>query len=62
MLTNKGINNPKEAKKFLEGDINDLHSPYLFRDIKKAIKQIKKAIDYAIKENIKLVIPQLSSS
>jgi len=43
-LTNRGINDPKEAKTFLEGDINDLHDPYLLKDMKKAIKHIKKTI------------------
>ena len=44
LLTNRGINDPKEAKTFLEGDIDDLHDPYLLKDMKKAIKHIKKTI------------------
>jgi len=45
LLTNRGINQPEEAKKFLRCDLNDLHSPYLLKDIDKAISKIKKTVD-----------------
>jgi len=44
LLTNRGINNHGEAKRFLDCDLNDLHSPYLLKDMGKAIRRIKKAV------------------
>ncbi len=44
LLTNRGINGPEEAKRFLNCDLNDLHSPYLLKDMNKAIRRIKKAV------------------
>jgi single-stranded-DNA-specific exonuclease len=44
LLTNRGIDEPDEAKKFLACDLNDLHSPLLLKDMKKAITRIKETI------------------
>lgn len=44
LLINRGIGSPKEAINFLKCDLNDLHSPYLLKDMNKAIRRIKKAV------------------
>lgn len=45
LLTQRGVNTYKEAQKFLYGSLNDLASPYVLRDMDKAVARIKKAID-----------------
>lgn len=44
ILTNRNIVTPEEAKSFLFGDESCLHDPFLFRDMKKAVARIKRAI------------------
>lgn len=45
LLINRGISDSTEGKNFLSATLKDLHSPYLLKDIKKAVKRIKTAID-----------------
>lgn len=44
LLVNKGITTFDEAKKFFRPDINDLHDPFLMKDMDKAIARIDQAI------------------
>ena len=44
LLTNRGITESEEAKRFLNCNLNDLHDPYLLKDMTKAVTRIKKAI------------------
>ena len=44
ILVNRGIKNPEESRVFLYGGIQDLHSPFLFLEMEKAIERIRKAI------------------
>ena len=44
LLVNKGITTFDEAKKFFRPDINDLHDPFLMKDMDKAIQRIENAI------------------
>ena len=50
ILLQRGMSDDKEIKKFLNPQINDMHDPYLFNNMKKVVERIKKAI--ANKENI----------
>jgi len=45
LFYNRGLKTPKEAEKFLEPDYEDLYSPFLLKDAKKAIQRIWKAKD-----------------
>ncbi len=45
LLVGRGINNPKEARQFLECNLGDLHDPNLLKGMKRAIRRIKRAID-----------------
>ncbi len=44
LLINRGIEDTKQARLFLEGTLDDLHSPWLFSDMEKAVNRIKQAI------------------
>ena len=44
MLVHRGITNYEEAKKFFRPSLNDLHDPFLMKDMDKAIIRIEKAI------------------
>src|SRR5688572_23999510 len=44
LLVNKNITTFEEAKKFFRPHINDLHDPFLMKDMDKAIERIDKAI------------------
>ncbi len=44
LLINRGISNSVEGKNFLTSTLDNLHSPYLLKDIEKAIKRISKAV------------------
>ena len=43
-LVNRGVSTEKEARRFLQPDLSDLHDPYLFRDMKAAVTRIVRAI------------------
>ena len=43
LLLNRGITILSEAEKFLDIKLSDLHDPYLFKDMHKAVKIIKQA-------------------
>ena len=44
LLVGRGISKPEDGKRFLEGDLNDLYSPYELKGIKKAVSRINKAL------------------
>ncbi|MEI6021675.1 MAG: single-stranded-DNA-specific exonuclease RecJ, partial [Bacteroidota bacterium] len=44
LLSLRGINNFEDAKTFFRPDLNQLHDPYLMKDMDKAIARIKTAI------------------
>ncbi len=44
LLVNRGIAEPKEAVLFLDGGLDDLHSPWLMKDMDKAVDRIIRAI------------------
>ncbi len=44
ILTNRNILSPKEAETFLFGTLDNLHDPFLFRDMAKAVERILRAI------------------
>lgn len=45
LLCNRGITTFEQAKKFFRPDINDLHDPFLMKDMETAVKRIDKAIE-----------------
>ncbi|MBU1078124.1 MAG: single-stranded-DNA-specific exonuclease RecJ, partial [Spirochaetes bacterium] len=46
LLNNKGIFSKDSGKEFLSPDlINNLHNPFLFQDMPKAVERIRQAID-----------------
>ena len=44
LLINRGIQNPEDAKTFLDSPVSKLHSPFLMKGMPQAIERIKKAI------------------
>ena len=50
LLVQRGIKSYEEAKKFFRPSLDDLHDPFLMKDMDKAVARIEKAI--ANKENI----------
>jgi single-stranded-DNA-specific exonuclease len=50
VLTNRNILTPEEAETFLFGTLDNLHDPYLFADMDRAVERIRKAI--RLKEKI----------
>ena len=50
LLIQRGITNFEEAKNFFRPDLNDLHDPYLMKDMDRAVARIEKAIE--TEENI----------
>lgn len=50
LLSQRGINDFESAKKFFRPSLNDLHDPFLMKDMQKAVDRIEKAISQ--KENI----------
>lgn len=44
ILINRGIKDTKAARRYLYPSLNDLHSPFLMKDIKKGIARLLKAI------------------
>ncbi|MDD5065458.1 MAG: single-stranded-DNA-specific exonuclease RecJ [bacterium] len=46
LLNSKGVQDRESARSFLNPDlINDLHNPFLFRDMQKAVDRIRKALE-----------------
>ncbi|MBI2646750.1 MAG: DHH family phosphoesterase, partial [Deltaproteobacteria bacterium] len=45
LLVNRGVDELHEAHKFLFGDLKDLSSPFLMKDMKKAVDRIIRAIE-----------------
>ena len=45
LLFERGIQNEKSLKKFLEPSLEDLHDPYLLHDMDKAVERIRQAIE-----------------
>ncbi len=50
LLMQRGVENYEDAKKFFRPSLDDLHDPFLMKDMDKAVARIEKAI--ANKENI----------
>ncbi|TAI47689.1 single-stranded-DNA-specific exonuclease RecJ [Flagellimonas allohymeniacidonis] len=50
LLLQRGVTNYEEAKKFFRPQLNDLHDPFLMKDMDKAVHRIEKALDQG--ENI----------
>lgn len=44
LLINRGISEPEQAELFLEGGLSDLHSPWLMKDMDKAVARLRRAI------------------
>ena len=44
LLLQRGIETFDQAKEFFRPDINDLHDPYLMKDMELAVQRIEKAI------------------
>lgn len=44
LLVNRGLTDPEEAKAFLTPDLARLHDPFQFRDMKRAVERIARAI------------------
>ena len=44
LLVNRGIETFEQAKAFFRPSLNDLHNPYLMKDMDKAVARIEKAI------------------
>ncbi|MDR3111856.1 MAG: single-stranded-DNA-specific exonuclease RecJ [Elusimicrobiota bacterium] len=45
ILINRGIDTVEKAKYFIYGKVFDMHNPFLFSDMLKAVERIRKAID-----------------
>jgi len=45
VLINRGIDSPDKARLFLSARLNDLHSPFLMKDMDKAVERIIVALD-----------------
>ncbi|KXS44188.1 MAG: single-stranded-DNA-specific exonuclease [Candidatus Frackibacter sp. T328-2] len=46
ILVNRGLQTEEEIEEFLHVDLNDLHSPFLFRGMKEAVERILQAISF----------------
>ncbi|TRW96445.1 single-stranded-DNA-specific exonuclease RecJ [Flavobacterium gawalongense] len=45
LLVQRGIENFEDAKRFFRPSLDDLHNPYLMKDMEKAVERIEKAIE-----------------
>lgn len=45
LLAQRGITNFEEAKHFFRPSLNDLHNPFLMKDMDKAVERIEQAIN-----------------
>ena len=44
LLAQRGIETFEEAKNFFRPDLNDLHDPFLMKDMEKAVSRIEDAV------------------
>ena len=44
LLLNRGFREPEAAARFLHPKLEDLHDPFLLRDMKPAVERIRKAL------------------
>lgn len=44
LLVNRGIEDPAEARTFLAADFQELHDPFLLKDMEKAVARIRQAV------------------
>ncbi|HEX3045041.1 MAG TPA: single-stranded-DNA-specific exonuclease RecJ [Bacillota bacterium] len=44
LLINRGLSEPQKAEAFLAPDMTQLHNPFLFKDMERAVQRIKQAI------------------
>lgn len=44
LLINRGLSEPKKAEAFLTPDLTQLHDPFLFKDMERAVGRLKQAI------------------
>ena len=52
MLVQRGITNDEAARSFFRGTLEELHDPYLMKDMDRAVKRVNKAL----KENEKILV------
>ena len=52
LLAQRGIETFAQARSFFRPDLNDLHDPFLMKDMDKAVARIKRAVD----ENTKILV------
>lgn len=45
LLLNRGISAPEKAEKFLIPDLKQLHDPFLFREMERAVQRLRQAIE-----------------
>src|SRR5690606_12497400 len=45
LLLQRGIDSFESAEKFFRPDINDLHDPFLMKDMKEAVERLQEAIE-----------------
>ena len=45
LLKNRNLDTEEKQRSFFKGDLSNLHDPFLFKDMKKAVDRIRKAID-----------------
>ena len=45
LLAQRGIETFEEAKNFFRPDLNDLHDPFLMKDMEKAVARIEEAVE-----------------
>ena len=58
LLVQRGIETFEDAKRFFRPSLDDLHNPYLMKDMEKAVERIEKAIEN--QENILVLAIMMS--
>jgi hypothetical protein len=59
LLVQRGIETFDEAKRFFRPTLNDLHDPYLMKDMEKAVNRIEKAIENYKKLGLEIAVTEL---